>query len=71
MSARKPRRPGTFGPGNQVAVKPEGKRRVPVSFRLPPEAAEKLRAHVLPGLSQGDIVAALLLRWDPEREPVD
>lgn len=59
-----------FGPGNRAAAKPEGTQRVSVSLRLPPEAAEKLRAHVLPGLSQGDIVAALLLRWDPEREPI-
>lgn len=60
-----------FGPGNRAAAKPAGTQRVGVSLRLPPEAAEKLRAHVLPGLSQGDIVAALLLRWDPAREPVE
>ena len=59
-----------FEPGNRAAAKPEGERRVSISLRLPPAAAEKLRAHVVPGLSQGDIVAALLLRWDPEREPV-
>ena len=49
-----------FGPGNRAAAKPEGTQRVSVSLRLPPAAAEKLRAHAGPAVSQGDIVAALL-----------
>lgn len=59
-----------FSIGNRAAAKPESERRVPVSLRLPPDAAAKLRAHVVPGISQGDIVAELLLRWEPEREPI-
>lgn len=68
MTASK--KPNRFGPGNRAAAKPQSERRVPVSFRLPPAAAEKLRTHSSSDLSQGDIVGELLLRWDAEREPI-
>lgn len=59
-----------FAPGNRAAAKPAGTQRVGVSLRLPPDAAAKLRSRASKDLSQGDIVAALLLRWDPERAPI-
>lgn len=71
MSARRPKPRGVpFAPGNRAAAKPESERRVSISLRLPPDAAAKLRTHASKDLSQGDIVAELLRRWEPERKPI-
>ena len=65
----KPRKPGSFGPGNKAAAKAE--HRVRWAGRLPPEVVAKLREQAGPGLSQADIVSALVLRWDTDIEPIE